>query len=466
MVHIILFACFFIIAVLVAAFFLLLKNRNKIKNDYTGVVEKYKDVINLDKYKEEVTLKTNQIINTKKQEIKKLGSDIATLKSDYSTKRSYLEKLLHEISLYEEKEEIFDYGLYTPHFDFDTSEKYKIEIQKVRNDEKNIIKRGEAAVCSKEWTVNGSRTEGKKETDCYIKLMLRAFNGECDSLIADVRWNNITKMEERLQKSFEAINKMGETHSIQMTNSYRNMKLKELRLTFEYQEKLYREKEEQKRIKEQMREEAKVQKEIEKALKDSQAEEERYNKALEQARKEMEQAQGSALEKLKEKMAKLQQDLEEAKNAHQRAISMAQQTKTGHVYIISNIGSFGENVYKIGMTRRLEPMDRVHELGDASVPFEFDVHAMIKSDNAPELENLLHKYFDNKRVNLVNPRKEFFYVSLDEIQKYMQENNLDIELTKLAEARDYRESEAIRKSKEKKKEEQKNSVLNAIPKTI
>jgi hypothetical protein len=119
-------------------------------------------------------------------------------------------------------------------------------------------------------------------------------------------------------------------------------------------------------------------------------------------------------------------------------------TKSGHIYVISNIGSFGEDVYKIGMTRRLEPMDRVKELGDASVPFEFDVHALIHSENAPELENKLHKLFDNKRVNLVNNKKEFFNITLPEIEKAVKEFYGDIEFTKMAEAKQYRETISMR----------------------
>ena len=126
-------------------------------------------------------------------------------------------------------------------------------------------------------------------------------------------------------------------------------------------------------------------------------------------------------------------------------MSMAQQTRRGHVYIISNIGSFGENVYKIGMTRRLDPMDRVRELGDASVPFPFDVHAIIFCEDAPTLEAKLHRALEQKRVNLINPRKEFFNVSLEEIENLVHENDATIEFTKLAEARDYRESMAIKK---------------------
>ena len=124
---------------------------------------------------------------------------------------------------------------------------------------------------------------------------------------------------------------------------------------------------------------------------------------------------------------------------------MAQQTKSGHVYIISNLGSFGENIYKIGMTRRLEPLDRVNELGDASVPFKFDVHAMIYSENAPELETQLHKAFNKNRLNFVNLRREYFNISLDEIEKVVQENHGKIEFIKEAEAKEYRESIIIKR---------------------
>ncbi|EIN4959750.1 GIY-YIG nuclease family protein, partial [Escherichia coli] len=146
---------------------------------------------------------------------------------------------------------------------------------------------------------------------------------------------------------------------------------------------------------------------------------------------------------LEQKIAELQLKYEEAEAKNQRAISMAQQTRSGHVYIISNIGSFGEDVYKIGMTRRLEPLDRVRELGDASVPFSFDVHAMIYSDDAPSLENHLHKVFNEKQVNKINSRKEFFNVNLKEIKSVIEDMNINAHWTMFAEAKEYRESLAI-----------------------
>ncbi len=250
-------------------------------------------------------------------------------------------------------------------------------------------------------------------------------------------------MEERLRKAFDAINTLGSTQNIEITQDYFNLKIGELRLTHEYQEKLHEEKEEQRRIREQMREEEKARREIETAQKESELDEKRYQDALEKAREEVSKAQGKELDKLNEQLAELEKRLQEARANKARALSRAQLTKSGHIYVISNIGSFGENVYKIGMTRRLDPTDRVKELGDASVPFEFDIHAMIYSENAPDLENILHKEFDSRRVNMTNQRKEFFKVSLGEIENIVHKKRGEIEFTKLAEAREYRETLAI-----------------------
>jgi len=139
----------------------------------------------------------------------------------------------------------------------------------------------------------------------------------------------------------------------------------------------------------------------------------------------------------------LKQELKEAQEKKERALSMAQQTKRGHIYVISNIGSFGENVFKIGMTRRLDPLDRVRELGDASVPFSFDIHAMIFSEEAPTLEYELHKQFSDNKVNMLNPRKEFFRVTIDEIEQKIKQIGLEAEFSKLPEAMEYRETLAI-----------------------
>ena len=188
---------------------------------------------------------------------------------------------------------------------------------------------------------------------------------------------------------------------------------------------------------------------------------------MERAQKELGLVSGKELEKLNNQIAELQKNLEKAHQAKERAISRAQETKSGHVYIISNIGSFGENIYKIGMTRRLEPMDRVRELGDASVPFRFDLHALIYSENAPELENLLQREFDDRRINKVNYRKEFFSVTLDEIEQLITEKyEKEIEFIRVPEAQDYRETKSILKQLKQVKQEQIEKETEKYPDSL
>lgn len=408
------------------------------------VHDKYKDIIDIDgavAEREKQHTKLGDDIQTLDSEYKKRTEE---LRSEYQTKREIYEKLLRELSVLEEDLELTSFGVYKPHFDFDTSEAYKNAMNEARAMQKQAIKDKTAIVCSTEWTVGGSKREGKKMTNHYMRLMLRAFNNECDSAVLKVKWNNVLKMEERIERAYEAINKLGTVHNISITSQYFSLKLAELRLAHEYQEKRHEEKEEQRRIREQIREEEKVQREIEKAKEEAEKEERRYQEALDRARKDMEVAQGAELEKLKAEMDDLQKQLEEAHEKTERTISRAEQTKSGHVYVISNVGSFGGTVYKIGMTRRLEPQERVKELSDASVPFGFDVHAMIFSENAPALETALHKKFDERRLNLINRRKEFFEVTLDQIEATVKENHGEIEFTKLAEAKEYHETLALR----------------------
>jgi hypothetical protein len=300
-----------------------------------------------------------------------------------------------------------------------------------------------------------------------IKLTLRAFNGECESLIARVRWNNVERLQAKIEKAFEIINRLNKPNDIHIQNMYLNLKVEELKLTHEYELKKHEEKEEQKRIRAEMREEERARKEIEKAQRETEKEEERYRKALEVVEKQLTEAQGEQLDKLNNEIEYLRGQVIKAHEAHERAVSRAQLTKSGHVYVISNIGSFGEQVYKIGMTRRLEPMERVKELGDASVPFRFDVHAMIYSDNAPDLEYKLHQAFVGREVNLVNKRKEFYRVSLSEIEEVVQNNHKAlIKFTKVAEAREYRETLAKISLQQRNQEKPQTYAPKAFPEDL
>ena len=406
-------------------------------------LERYKSISDIEA---EVTNQKNILeltISSKISEVKAAEDNLNTLNSNYKTALETYTKLRKEIGVFESKLDLIEFGVYEPVYDFEKSEEYRTEQNKIVENQKAMISADTAAICTTQWTVEGSESKGKTVVKVYKKLMLRAFNGECDVLIAKVKWNNVNQMKERMQKIFDAINKLGEGFKVHLNNEYFDLKRKELILEHEYQTKRQQEKEAMRAIQEELREEEKAKREFEQAQREAQKEETNYQKALDKARKEMELATGEKHDRLQAQIEKLEQELKEAQEKKERALSMAQQTKRGHVYVISNIGSFGENVYKIGMTRRLEPEDRVKELGDASVPFQFDIHAMIYSDEARTLEYELHKAFTDKKVNMLNYRKEFFNVTLEEIEQKVKETGLNAEFSKIPEAMEYRETLAI-----------------------
>lgn len=426
--------------------FLLLSKNNLLKKHLVDLDEKN---IELERYRviKDVRAEARKLEVASQDTLKslneahdKIKDDTSTLKANYTKNMTIYKHLLEEIEITSDKLDYSNMGIYEPHFDFETSEEFKKTITDMKEVQKGLIQQKLAVVCNTEWTLEGSKAKGKAMITKGVKLTLRAFNGECDSAIAKVKWNNINAMEKRIEKSFEMINKLNVTNNIIIDDMYLKCKLDELWLTHEYREKQHDEKEEQKAIREQMREEEKAQKEFEKAQKEAEKEEANYQKALDKARKELSNANHEELSELESKIKQLEEQLTEAEAKKQRALSQAQLTRSGHVYVISNIGSFGNDIYKIGMTRRLEPLDRVKELGDASVPFIFDIHAMIYSEDAPTLEKKLHKVFEKNRVNMINNRKEFFNVSLEEIEKEVHNNYAEIEFTKIAEAKDYRES--------------------------
>jgi hypothetical protein len=408
---------------------------SNLEEDNSILKQKYSSIINVD----------NEII-LKKDEILTIENNISELNNNYIKSIEIYDSLKKEIELYNDILDIRTYGLYEPRFAFDTSEEFKIAIDINYQKQKDAIKEinVRAIVSPKGTMVDGSKVEGEKMMKRYKKLMLYAFNGECDSLISEVKWNNISRINDKIEKSFIDINKLGEVVKTFITDYYKNLKIEAALLFYEYEEKKHQEKEEQRRIKEQMREEEKALKEFEKAQKDAEEEETRYQKALDKARNELGSVSKYDIDELNSQIQLLENKLKDAQERKERAMSMAQMTKVGHIYVITNIGAFGEDVVKIGMTRRLDPLDRVKELGDASVPFQFDIHAIIYSENAPQLENELHKRFHDRRLNKINHRKEFFKVSLDEIELFVNEHiNAKIEFTKIAEAREFRETVSI-----------------------
>lgn len=298
-----------------------------------------------------------------------------------------------------------------------------------------MVKAGRAASCD---YVEANRR------DTAVRFVVDAFNGKVDSILTRTKSDNHGKLEQEIRDAAALVNLNGAPfRNARISEEYLNSRLEELRWAVTAKLLKDQEREEQRQLREQIREEEKARREFERAIKEAAKEEATLRKALEKAQEQVAAASAAERAEFEARLALLQEQLQAAEDKNQRAISMAQQTRAGHVYIISNIGSFGEQVFKIGMTRRLEPLDRVRELGDASVPFEFDVHAMIFSDDAPGLEKQLHRHFLREQVNKVNPRKEFFRIGLPAIRAELEQLGVETQWTMSAKALEFKETQRI-----------------------
>ena len=379
--------------------------------------------------------KENVSLEAVRQTIKSAERDVAALTHQTSELRA-------QVLVFEETVLLESFALYEPKFKLNASHEYKTRLDSVRERQKVMIKNGEAATGNMGWEVNGSKAEGRKLVNDMLKLVIRSFNNEADYCVDNVKFDNIELGEKRIRQSFEAGNRLGRVMTVRLSEAYLNLKLDELRLAHEFQTKKQEEKEEAKRVREELREQQKLEQEIRAAREKIAKERKHFAAALRDLNVRLEKV---AIEEeralLLTKIAEV-----EAGNANldseEKVIDYREQSaKAGYVYVISNIGAFGEGVYKIGMTRRLEPMERVDELSDASVPFWFDVHAMVFSDNAPALEAKLHERFAAGRLNKVNGRKEFFRADIAEIESIIRANyDAVVEVTHEAAAEQYRES--------------------------
>ena len=340
-----------------------------------------------------------------------------------------------------------EFGLYKPRFDFQSVDEYKAKIKALREEEKGFVRSINESAKKTSWTVNGSKTEGRKMVLDTTKLLMRAYNGECDEIVRKVKFSNIDASLAAMEKSAQTISKLGRVMGISIPGAYVSLKQQEARVAFEYARFKEQEKERMRELRAQEREAAKLAKEIAEKRKKLEKERKQYQDALDQVIAQMKDAVGDDLVALQEKKRELESNLGEVQKAVADVDYREANQRAGYVYIISNVGSFGQDVYKIGMTRRLDPMDRIMELSDASVPFNFDVHALIFSDDAPALEASLHRAFEDDKVNKVNTRREFFHVSLDDIKRVVKENyDKTVEFVDVPDAEQYRISKLMEKN--------------------
>jgi hypothetical protein len=383
----------------------------------------------------------NRIIDLAKAQAQEIAGDAYDAKLKADSYESAIKAMKNTIEGYKD-----DYIIPNHSVLDDLAEEFSfknagVELKQARKRVKDMVKQGHAGDCD--------YVEAHRKTYA-IHFAVDAFNGKVDSALAKVKHDNFGKVKQEIIDAFALVNHNGAPfRNARINQTFLDARQEELKWAVSTHELRQIELAEQREIKQQIREEEKARKEMEKAIREAEKEERILQKALEKARAELANANEEQRKEFEAQLAELESKLGEAEERGQRALSMAQQTKRGHVYVISNVGSFGENVFKIGMTRRLEPLDRVKELGDASVPFSFDVHAMLYSDDAPALEKELHRRFNRDSVNKINRRKEFFRTSLAEIkQTVIQQGLTDVHWTMKAEAAEYRESLAIEKAEQ------------------
>ena len=390
--------------------------------------------------------KLNGEIEEARSERDEISAENADLIKENAKLKEEIKQKWAKLSTFDDEVLIQEFGLYDPRFDFANSTQFKAEIKACREQQKDVLKSINASAKDTSWTVNGSKSKGRKMVTETTKLLMRAYNGECDEIVRKVKATNVNKSIEQVYKTAEMINKLGSTLGIEVPFRYQQLKEKEVRLAYEYALQKEEEKEALREAREQEREARKLAQEIAAARKKLEKEKKQYLAAYKDIAARLENATEEDRADLEEKADELKAKLEDVDAAVADVDYREANQKAGFVYVISNIGSFGEDVYKIGMTRRLDPMERIRELSDASVPFNFDVHAMIFCDDAPKLEAALHREFEDRKVNIVNQRREFFKVSLADIEEVVKANyDKTVEFTEVPDAEQFRTSEELRK---------------------
>ncbi|MFI2489582.1 DUF4041 domain-containing protein [Promicromonospora kroppenstedtii] len=343
--------------------------------------------------------------------------------------------LTSQVANLEETLLLQEVGIYEYQHPLENADAYRARLDVLRVRIKEMAKKDGGAVTGAQgWTVNGSKAEGKRMVSQTSKLMLRAYNGEADALLRGMRPYRLDASLDRLNKSFSMIAKLGASMQISIDSEYHRLRVEELRLTADFLAKNADEKEREKEERARLREERKVEQQLQ-----------REKEKLEKERQHYENARAALLSKGDvEGAARLAEQIEDVARKIEDVDYRAANHRAGYVYVISNLGAFGEHMIKIGMTRRLDPMDRVRELGDASVPFNFDVHSLFFANDAVGIEAEMHRRLGDRRVNRVNMRREFFYATPQEALEQLRDLAGDVlQFEEIPEAIEFRQSQTL-----------------------
>jgi len=339
-----------------------------------------------------------------REEIDRLRAEVAQLRAAGGASADDLidlddERVLQEV------------GIYHYHHPLENAEAFKERLISLQERLKEMVLQKDAILASDMFTYNNSLAKGRKMSADFSKLMLRAYNSEADSCIRSLRAGNVVTAKKRLDKAVSTIAKLGSMMEMRVNPDYHALRFDEIELTSDYLMKVQEEKERAREERDELREQRKAEQELAAERERLAKERSHYENALAALRANGDDAAAAAME------AKISAVDEAIEQNDFRAANI----RAGYVYVISNPGSFGRNMVKIGLTRRLEPMDRIRELGDASVPFPFEVHAIFFADDAVTLENELHHAFAEERVNRINERREFFFATPEQVRLVLAE---------------------------------------------
>ena len=324
-----------------------------------------------------------------------------------------------------------DVGIYRYHHPLEDAAAYKDRLHELEQQIDAVVKSGDAVLAADLFTFDGSLAKGRRMVGDLSKLMLRAYNAEADNCVRSLRAGNISTATKRLDSAVRAIEKLGTIMEMRINPAFHALRLAELELTADFQMKVQEERELAREERELLREQRRAEQELAAERERLEKEKSHYLTVLESLRM---QGDDGAADELAHRLAQINQAIE----ANDYRIA---NIRAGYVYVISNVGAFGPNVVKIGMTRRLEPRDRIRELGDASVPFRYDVHALFFSEDAIALEGELHRAFAERRVNFDNERREFFFATPAEVRNVLKEKVGGLlEFTEVPEALEYFQS--------------------------
>ncbi|MEB3215895.1 MAG: DUF4041 domain-containing protein [Nostocales cyanobacterium 94392] len=397
-------------------------------------LRKYDSIVNIEEYQQQ------------------LQTDTYRLEGQKGFLNNEIRKLQQQFNEFDAKVYLQSIDYYEPKYEFISSEDYLVRLKEIKQQQNTMQKNNQAYICDAQWTVGDSKRKGDKMINDILKLVEISFEERCKYAGKEVKYNNIDSLKSKITKSFEKYNKYLKSLQCRIAEEYLQLKLIELDLVYEQEYKKQQEQERDREVSKQNKERAAIDKATQRA-EEAEERERLHQEELDKIRQEIAKAKDEEQKQLEMKIQELERLVQEDRNDKENALSESRRLKSGYIYIISNIGSLGNNIYRICKTSRNQEDIYIKEMNPAA-PFQFDVHCKIFSEDALDTLQRLHERFDDKRVNIVNSRKEFFKVSIDEIEQAVKQIKKETGILridvfeKVPQASEYRLTLAVRKKQQ------------------